>query len=112
PISRRRRRRDRMATPPSMAGASQIRSATAMTRSYDTARSQLGAIDVRTSGRGAPPIRRSGTRSPAMLPAMPPTADPRPLKVGIQLPEVEREVRWPEYVAMARLAEDVGFDSL
>jgi probable F420-dependent oxidoreductase len=36
----------------------------------------------------------------------------RPLKVGIQLPEVEREVRWPEYVAMARLAEDVGFDSL
>ena len=47
-----------------------------------------------------------------MLPAMPPTADPRPLKVGIQLPEVEREVRWPEYVAMARLAEDVGFDSL
>jgi probable F420-dependent oxidoreductase len=34
------------------------------------------------------------------------------LKVGIQLPEVEREVRWPEYVAMARLAEDVGFDSI
>jgi probable F420-dependent oxidoreductase len=40
------------------------------------------------------------------------TAPHRPLKVGIQLPEVEREVRWPEYVAMARLAEDVGFDSL
>jgi probable F420-dependent oxidoreductase len=36
----------------------------------------------------------------------------RPLRVGIQLPEVEREVRWPEYVAMARLAEDVGFDTL
>ncbi len=36
----------------------------------------------------------------------------RPLKVGIQLPEVEREVRWPEYRAMARLAEDVGFDSI
>ncbi|HEV8696377.1 MAG TPA: LLM class flavin-dependent oxidoreductase [Candidatus Limnocylindrales bacterium] len=36
----------------------------------------------------------------------------RPLKVGIQLPEVEREVRWPEYVAMARLAEDVGFNSI
>ena len=36
----------------------------------------------------------------------------RPLSVGIQLPEVEREVRWPEYVAMARLAEDVGFDSI
>ena len=36
----------------------------------------------------------------------------RPLKVGIQLPEVEREVRWPELLAMARLAEDAGFDSL
>jgi alkanesulfonate monooxygenase SsuD/methylene tetrahydromethanopterin reductase-like flavin-dependent oxidoreductase (luciferase family) len=32
--------------------------------------------------------------------------------VGVQLPEVEREVRWPEYVAMARAAEDVGFDSV
>lgn len=36
----------------------------------------------------------------------------RPIKVGIQLPEVEREVRWPEVLEMARLAEDVGFDSL
>jgi probable F420-dependent oxidoreductase len=36
----------------------------------------------------------------------------RPLKVGVQLPEVEREVRWPEIRAMARLAEDVGLDSL
>jgi probable F420-dependent oxidoreductase len=36
----------------------------------------------------------------------------RPLRVGIQLPEVEREVRWPEYVAMARAAEDAGFDTL
>lgn len=32
--------------------------------------------------------------------------------MGIQLPEVEREVRWPEYRAMARLAEEAGFDSL
>jgi len=36
----------------------------------------------------------------------------RALGVGIQLPEVEREVRWPEYRAIARTAEDVGFDSL
>ena len=36
----------------------------------------------------------------------------RPLRVGIQLPEVERVVRWPEYVAMARTAEAVGFDSI
>lgn len=34
------------------------------------------------------------------------------LKVGVQLPEVEREVRWPELREMARTAEDVGFDSL
>jgi probable F420-dependent oxidoreductase len=32
--------------------------------------------------------------------------------VGIQLPEVEREVRWPEYAAMARAAEEAGFDSI
>src|SRR5438105_12245791 len=36
----------------------------------------------------------------------------RPLKVGFQLPEVEREVRWPEIVAMARLGEQLGFDSV
>lgn len=36
----------------------------------------------------------------------------RPLGVGIQLPEVEREVRWPEYRAIARLAEQAGFDSI
>src|SRR5712691_7486699 len=36
----------------------------------------------------------------------------RPLKVGVQLPEVERVVRWPEIADMARAAEDVGLDSL
>ena len=36
----------------------------------------------------------------------------RPLRIGIQLPEVERDVRWPEYVAMARAAEASGFDSM
>ena len=36
----------------------------------------------------------------------------RPLQVGIQLPEVERVVRWPEYAAMARAAERAGFDSI
>ena len=34
------------------------------------------------------------------------------LRVGVQLPEVERHVSWPEYLAMARAAEDVGFDSI
>jgi alkanesulfonate monooxygenase SsuD/methylene tetrahydromethanopterin reductase-like flavin-dependent oxidoreductase (luciferase family) len=36
----------------------------------------------------------------------------RPLRIGIQLPEVERDVRWPEYLAMARAAEAAGFDSI
>jgi len=34
------------------------------------------------------------------------------VKVGVQLPEVEREVRWPELAAMARAAEECGFDSI
>ena len=37
------------------------------------------------------------------------TAIPR---VGVQLPEVEREVAWGEYRAMARAAEEAGFDSI
>jgi probable F420-dependent oxidoreductase len=36
----------------------------------------------------------------------------RPLRIGIQLPEVERPVRWPEVEAMARAAEESGFDSI
>ena len=35
-----------------------------------------------------------------------------PLRVGVQLPEVERAVPWPEMVAMARAAEAAGFDSI
>lgn len=37
---------------------------------------------------------------------------PRPFAVGIQLPEVERQVTWPELRTMAVTAEDVGFDSV
>jgi alkanesulfonate monooxygenase SsuD/methylene tetrahydromethanopterin reductase-like flavin-dependent oxidoreductase (luciferase family) len=36
----------------------------------------------------------------------------RPLKVGIQLPEVERVAPWSDLATMARRAEEVGFDSL
>jgi probable F420-dependent oxidoreductase len=32
--------------------------------------------------------------------------------VGVQLPEVERRVPWSEYAAMARAAEEAGFDSI
>lgn len=41
------------------------------------------------------------------------TASPRrPLRVGVQLPEVERDVRWLELLDLARRAEDVGLDSI
>lgn len=36
----------------------------------------------------------------------------RPLKVGVQLPEVEREVRWLELLDMTRAIEDLGYDSV
>ncbi|HEY0119497.1 MAG TPA: LLM class flavin-dependent oxidoreductase [Cellulomonas sp.] len=48
-----------------------------------------------------PRYPRSSTASPS-----------RPLRVGVQLPEVERSVRWPEVLDMARRAEDVGLDSV
>ena len=35
----------------------------------------------------------------------------RPLKVGVQLPEVEWEARWPDLRALALRAEELGFDS-
>jgi probable F420-dependent oxidoreductase len=35
-----------------------------------------------------------------------------PLRVGIQLPEVERHVRWPEVRGIAMAAEECGFDSV
>jgi alkanesulfonate monooxygenase SsuD/methylene tetrahydromethanopterin reductase-like flavin-dependent oxidoreductase (luciferase family) len=36
----------------------------------------------------------------------------RPCKVGVQLPEVERFLPWPEYLDLARRAEQAGFDSI
>lgn len=36
----------------------------------------------------------------------------RPCKIGVQLPEVERFVPWPEYLDLARRVEAVGFDSI
>jgi alkanesulfonate monooxygenase SsuD/methylene tetrahydromethanopterin reductase-like flavin-dependent oxidoreductase (luciferase family) len=34
------------------------------------------------------------------------------VRVGVQLPEAERIVRWPEVAAMARAAEESGFESI
>jgi probable F420-dependent oxidoreductase len=37
---------------------------------------------------------------------------PDGVRIGVQLPEVERDVRWAEVASMARAAEEVGFDSI
>jgi alkanesulfonate monooxygenase SsuD/methylene tetrahydromethanopterin reductase-like flavin-dependent oxidoreductase (luciferase family) len=37
---------------------------------------------------------------------------PRPLQVGVQLPEVEYEIAFGDLIRMARTAERVGFDSI
>ena len=34
------------------------------------------------------------------------------MKIGVQLPEVEREVSWREIRDIARVAEDGGLDSI
>ena len=36
----------------------------------------------------------------------------RPLRVGVQLPEMEWPVRWPELATMIRRIEELGFDSI
>ncbi len=36
----------------------------------------------------------------------------RSIRVGVQLPEVEREVRWAELLDMARAIDDLGFDGI
>lgn len=36
----------------------------------------------------------------------------RPLKIGVQLPEVEYEYTWPQLEEMARTAEGIGLDSI
>ena len=41
-----------------------------------------------------------------------PASGGRPLKVGVQLPEIEWPIRWPELAAMIRRIEELGFDSI
>jgi alkanesulfonate monooxygenase SsuD/methylene tetrahydromethanopterin reductase-like flavin-dependent oxidoreductase (luciferase family) len=40
------------------------------------------------------------------------TGMPRPMKVGVQLPEVEWVPRWPDIREMAQAAEEIGLDSI
>jgi len=50
--------------------------------------------------------------APDSTPAPGSAGSVRPPKGGVQLPEVERVVRWPQLADMARAAEDIGLDSL
>src|SRR5437899_11287941 len=61
-----------------------------------------GSTAIRTS-------RKATSSSPTRSNRPNPT---RPLKVGFQLPEVERLVRWPEIVAITRLGEQGGLDAV
>jgi len=49
---------------------------------------------------------------PGLLANGRPLATRRPLAVGIQLPEIEWEARWPDLRALALRAEDLGFDAV
>lgn len=49
--------------------------------------------------------------SPMPIPASH-TTRPSSLRVGVQLPEIERPVRWLELADMFRVAEQAGFDSV
>jgi alkanesulfonate monooxygenase SsuD/methylene tetrahydromethanopterin reductase-like flavin-dependent oxidoreductase (luciferase family) len=42
----------------------------------------------------------------------PSTPGRRPLRVGVQLPEIEYPIRWPELAALIRRIETLGFDSI
>jgi alkanesulfonate monooxygenase SsuD/methylene tetrahydromethanopterin reductase-like flavin-dependent oxidoreductase (luciferase family) len=42
----------------------------------------------------------------------PSTHGRRPLRVGVQLPEIEYPIRWPELAALIRRIETLGFDSI
>jgi alkanesulfonate monooxygenase SsuD/methylene tetrahydromethanopterin reductase-like flavin-dependent oxidoreductase (luciferase family) len=43
---------------------------------------------------------------------MPLPTSRRPLRVGIQLPDIDRPMRWSELATLIRTAEQVGFDSV
>jgi alkanesulfonate monooxygenase SsuD/methylene tetrahydromethanopterin reductase-like flavin-dependent oxidoreductase (luciferase family) len=40
------------------------------------------------------------------------TPSHRPLRVGVQLPEIEYPIRWPQLAAIIRRIESLGFDSI
>jgi probable F420-dependent oxidoreductase len=70
-----------------------------------TGRERVTEVPARAHGPSTAPARCYRRR---MIPRRP----GRPLGVGVQLPEVEREVRWPELRAIARTVEQAGFDSI
>ena len=91
---------------PASAHAAAVSSAPVVSSAVSTKRIALNLSVRGRRGRAHAPHGiddRTGT-----LPRMTST----PVRLGIQLPEVERVVRWPELAAIASAAEDAGFDSI
>src|SRR3712207_6734882 len=77
--------------------------------------------DERDAGQGpwrlGPPRRSQHHQDREGAPRMSAGTAPSPLKIGLYVPFSERQMegrtpRWADILAMARRAEDVGFDSL
>jgi alkanesulfonate monooxygenase SsuD/methylene tetrahydromethanopterin reductase-like flavin-dependent oxidoreductase (luciferase family) len=73
----------------------------------DTAHSLRAHDGLRGAPRGIVAAMSTPTDQPT-----PDRASRRPLLVGFQLPEIEREVRWPEIRRMVETAEGIGLDSV
>ena len=78
---------------------------------------QRCSLDVETAPQPRQPRRKRSKSGPEQrrgngLAPIHSAAMTRPLKVGVQLPEVERPVRWPELRDMAQTAEGIGLDSI
>src|SRR3954469_17519948 len=71
------------------------------------------SVAHRRMASGSMPLSACEKMAPTLITSLfYPAGVPRPLLVGIQTPEVEWEVPFPELIRMAQTAEAVGFDSI
>src|SRR3954469_19432728 len=71
------------------------------------------SVAHRRMASGSMPLSACEKMAPTLITSLfYPAGVPRPLLVGIQTPEVEWEVPFPELIRMAQTAEAVGFDSV
>ena len=70
------------------------------------------ASGIIAPGRGTDAPRSHSARAGGPAGGKSMTGSGRPLKIGVQLPEVEYVASWPEIRTMAQRAEVLGYDSL